>query len=89
MALLLILMSLLLPLREMLLSLKQPNPLRPAAASGTSGIVVLDCNTTNHFTITTSGNITGWNFTNASPGQRIIVRVTNGASHTVAFFRNR
>ena len=57
----------------------------PAAASGTSGIVVLDCDTTNHFTITVGGNITGWNFTNASVGQRIIVRVTNGASHTVAF----
>jgi hypothetical protein len=64
---------------------KATKPAAPAAASGTSGIVVLDCNTTNHFTITTSGNITGWNFTNASPGQRIIVRVTNGASHTVAF----
>jgi len=60
-------------------------PAAPAAASGTSGIVVLDCNTTNHFTITAGGNITGWNFTNASTGQRIIVRVTNGASHTVAF----
>ena len=60
-------------------------PAAPAAASGTSGIVVLDCSTTNHFTITTGGNITGWNFTNATPGQRIIVRVTNGASHTVAF----
>ena len=64
---------------------KAIKPAAPAAASGTSGIVVLDCNTTNHFTITTSGNITGWNFTNASPGQRIIVRVTNGASHTIAF----
>jgi len=60
-------------------------PAAPAAASGTSGIVVLDCSTTNHFTITASGNITGWNFTNASTGQRIIVRVTNGGSHTVAF----
>ena len=64
---------------------KAIKPAAPAAASGTSGIVVLDCNTTNHFTITTGGNITGWNFTNATPGQRIIVRVTNGASHTVAF----
>ena len=64
---------------------KAIKPADPAAASGTSGIVVLDCNTTNHFTITTGGNITGWNFTNASVGQRIIVRVTNGASHTVAF----
>lgn len=64
---------------------KAIKPAAPAAASGTSGIVVLDCNTTNHFTITTGGNITGWNFTNASTGQRIIVRVTNGASHTVAF----
>ena len=60
-------------------------PAAPAAASGTSGIVVLNCDTTNHFTITTTGDITGWNFTNASPGQRIIVRVTNGASHTVGF----
>ena len=64
---------------------KAIKPAAPAAASGTSGIVVLDCDTTNHFTITTGGNITGWNFTNASVGQRIIVRVTNGASHTVAF----
>ena len=64
---------------------KAIKPADPAAASGTSGIVVLDCNTTNHFTITTGGNITGWNFTNASVGQRIVVRVTNGASHTVAF----
>ena len=64
---------------------KAIKPAAPAAASGTSGIVVLDCDTTNHFTITTSGNITGWNFTNASVGQRIVVRVTNGASHTVAF----
>jgi len=64
---------------------KAVKPAAPAAASGTSGIVVLDCDTTNHFTITTSGNITGWNFTNASVGQRIIVRVTNGASHTVGF----
>ena len=60
-------------------------PAAPAAASGTSGIVVLNCDTTNHFTITTTGDITGWNFTNASPGQRIIVRITNGASHTVGF----
>ena len=64
---------------------KAIKPAAPAAASGTSGIVVLDCDTTNHFTITTGGNITGWNFTNASVGQRIVVRVTNGASHTVAF----
>jgi len=64
---------------------KAIKPAAPAAASGTSGIVVLDCDTTNHFTITASGNITGWNFTNASVGQRIIVRVTNGASHTVGF----
>ena len=64
---------------------KAIKPAAPAAASGTSGIVVLNCDTTNHFTITTSGNITGWNFTNASVGQRIIVRVTNGGSHTIAF----
>ena len=64
---------------------KATKPAGPTAASGTSGIVVLNCDTTNYFTITTSGNITGWNFTNASVGQRIIVRVTNGASHTVAF----
>ena len=64
---------------------KAIKPAAPAAASGTSGIVVLDCNTTNHFTITTSADITGWNFTNASPGQRIIVRVTNGGSDAVGF----
>jgi hypothetical protein len=64
---------------------KAIKPAAPAAATGTSAIVVLDCDTTNHFTITTSNNITGWNFSNASPGQRIIVRVTNGASHTVGF----
>ena len=64
---------------------KAIKPAAPAAASGTSGIVVLDCNTTNHFTITTTANITGWNFSNASPGQRIIVRVTNGGSDTVGF----
>ena len=63
---------------------KATKPADPVAG-GTSGLVALDCNTTNHFTITTAGNITGWNFTNASVGQRIIVRVTNGASHTVAF----
>ena len=64
---------------------KATKPAAPAAGSGTSGTVTLDCDTTNHFTITSGGNITGLNFTNASVGQRIIVRVTNGASHTVAF----
>ena len=64
---------------------KAIKPAAPAAASGTSDIVVLDCDTTNHFTITTGGDITGWNFTNASVGQRIIVRVTNGGSDTVGF----
>ena len=54
-------------------------------AGGTSGTIALDCSTSNYFTITTSSDVDGLNFTNAVVGQRIIVRITNGGTDTIAF----
>jgi len=59
-------------------------PVAPVAG-GTSGTITLDCNTSNYFTIAADGNIAGLDFTNATLGQRIIVRITSDGSHTIAF----
>jgi len=52
---------------------------------GTSGTIALDCTASNYFTIAAGGDIDGLNFTGAVAGQRIIVRIVNGGSHTIAF----
>ena len=52
---------------------------------GTSGAVTLNSSTSNYFTITTSGNITDLIISNAVAGQRILVRIINGGSHTIAW----
>lgn len=77
------------------LSIQQPNPSPGVdrnvvtALSIVSGVVTVDCSLGDYFTLALNANVTGWSFTNVSPGCSLMIEITQDTTpRTVAWHAN-